>query len=246
MKWLDDLEAATGADEVNVVIEACYSGSFIDVTTYGPAEISAPGRAVIASTGSGQRAFPSERGGYFSDAFFTALGDNADLWTAYVAGRTAAQAAWREQTPWLDDNGDAVADGSDGSVARGRGLAAFGGGSIPVVDWLKTGEVSESGVASITAQVRDDVAVLTVTVEVYPPGIEVPDTDEGETPVLPIDRVVLTDTESHGVYEGTYAGFTEEGIYRLVAYAWDNDGNLSLPCEKTVGERKVYLPLILR
>jgi hypothetical protein len=94
--------------------------------------------------------------------------------------------------------------------------------------------------------VRDDVAVLTVTVEVYPPGIEVPDTDEGETPVLPIDRVVLTDTHSQGVYEGTYAGFTEEGIYRLVAYAWDNDGNLSLPRQTTVGEQRVYLPLILR
>jgi hypothetical protein len=43
-------------------------------------------RVVIASTGSRAPEFPSEHGGYLSDAFFTALGDNADLWTAHVAG----------------------------------------------------------------------------------------------------------------------------------------------------------------
>ena len=244
--WLSDLEASTGVDEVNVIIEACYSGSFIDVTTYGPAEVSSSGRVVIASTGSRRRAFPSQRGGYFSDAFFTALGDNADLWTAYVTGRTAAQAAWVEQTPWLDDNGDAVTDGNDGLVARGRGLVAFGGGAIPVVDWLEVGEVSESGVATITAKIRDDVAVLTATVEIYRPGLAVPDTGEGETPVLPVTRKELNYDDEDGVYKVVYAGFTAEGMYRLVTYAWDNDGNLSLPCETTVGEAKVYLPLVLR
>jgi hypothetical protein len=244
--WLSNLEATTGADQINVIIEACYSGSFIDVTTVATGTVSSQGRVVIASTGSGRRAFPSERGGYFSDAFFTALGDNADLRTAYEAGRTAAQAAWSEQTPWLDDNGDTVADGRDGLIARGRGLASFGGGAVPVVDWLRVGEVSESGVATITAQVRDDVAVVTVTAEVYGPGLTVPETGEGETPVLPVERVVLQDGDHDGVYAGTHTGFTEEGVYRLVAYAWDNDGNLSLPREVTVGEQKVYLPLVVR
>ena len=123
-------------------------------------------------------------------------------------------------------------------------MIAEGAGAIPVVDWLRVGEVSESGAATVTAQVRDNDAVLTVTVEVYPPGLAVPETGEGEMPVLPVDRVVLTDTDSSEVYGATYAGFTETGIYRLVAYAWDNDGNLSLPREAIVGERKVYLPLV--
>jgi hypothetical protein len=244
--WLDDLEDNTGVEEINVIIEACYSGSFIDVTAYGAAEISSPGRVVIASTGSRARAFPSERGGYFSDAFFTALGDNADLWTAYVTGRTAAQAAWTEQTPWLDDNGDAVADGEDGPVARGRGLASFGGGAIPVVDWLEVSEINANGVATVTAKIRDDVAVLTATVEIYAPGLAVPDTEEGETPILPIDRLELRDDDDDGVYEGVYTGFAEEGLYRLVAYAWDNDGNLSLPRAATAGEMRVYLPSVLK
>jgi hypothetical protein len=48
------------------------------------------------------------------------------------------------------------------------------------------------------------------------------------------------------VYEGVYEGFTEEGVYRLVAYARDNDGNLSLPQQATVGGHSVFLPLLMR
>jgi hypothetical protein len=114
------------------------------------------------------------------------------------------------------------------------------------VDWLQVGEVSESGVATITAQVRDDVAVMTVTVEIYPPGMTVPDTEEGEMPKLPVDRLVLRDDDGDGVYEVSYGGFTEEGLYRLVAYAWDNDENLSLPRRATAGEQKTYLPMMIR
>ena len=151
-------------------------------------------RVVIASTGSRARAFPSKYGGYFSDAFFTALGDNADLWTAYLAGRMAAQVARSEQTPWLDDNGDAVADGRDGDVARQRGLASFAGGSIPAVDWVEISEINASGVATITAQIRDDVAVLTATVDVYPPGMTVPDR-RGSEAGGEVDVAVTVDVE---------------------------------------------------
>ena len=113
-------------------------------------------------------------------------------------------------------------------------------------DWLEVGEVSESGGVTITAQIRDDVAVVTATVEIYAPGLTVPDTGEGETPELPVDRLVLRDEDGDGVYERMYTGFTERGIYRLVAYAWDNDGNLSLPQQTTVGECEVYLPVVMR
>jgi hypothetical protein len=115
-----------------------------------------------------------------------------------------------------------------------------------VVDWLEVRGISQNGEGTIRARVRDDVTVVTVTAEVYPPGFTVPDTGEGETPVLPVDRVDLQDRDGDGVYEEVYTDFTEEGVYRLVAYAWDNDGNLSLPRQATAGERKVFLPLVMR
>jgi hypothetical protein len=37
----------------------------------------------------------------------------------------------------------------------------------------------------------------------------------------------------------------EEEDYRLVAYPWGNDGNLSLPRQATVGEQMVLLPVAL-
>ena len=81
--------------------------------------------------------------------------------------------------------------------------------------------------------------------EVYPPGMTVPDTGEGETPVLPVDRLTLRDDDGDDIYEAVYAGFTEVGVYRLVAYAWDNDDNLSLPRETRVGSQ-LFLPLVLK
>ena len=109
-----------------------------------------------------------------------------------------------------------------------------------ILSFLGGGQVAQ-------AQVRDDVAVVTATVEVYAPGLEVPETGEGEMPELPLERVVLEDDDGDGVYERTHTGFTEDGVYRLVAYAWDNDGILSLPREATVGEgQQVYLPLVIR
>ena len=114
-----------------------------------------------------------------------------------------------------------------------------------MVDWLEVGEIDASGRATIRAQIRDDVAVLTATVEIYPPEFTVPTTGEGEMPELPVDRVVLHDNDSDGIYEKTYAGFIEQGLYRLVAYARDNDGNLSLPRQTAAGQAQAYLPLVL-
>ena len=101
----------------------------------------------------------------------------------------------------------AVSNEDDGRVARGQRLVAFGGGAILVVNWLQVGESTESGVVTITAQVQDDVAVVTATVKAYPPGMTVPYTGEGETPMLPVERVELRDDEREGVYEGFYTGF---------------------------------------
>jgi hypothetical protein len=117
-----------------------------------------------------------------------------------------------------------------------------------VVDWLAVGTISPTGEGAIRAQARDDVGVATVTAEIYPPDLTVPDTPEGETPVLPVERVLLHDADGDGVFQGVYAGFTQQGLYRLLAYACDEDGSISLP-EGTavlVGEHRTYLPLLLR
>lgn len=246
--WLSNLEATTGVDQVTVVIDACKSGSFIDVTDVGPDEISGPNRVVVASTTSQANAYPSAEGSLFSDAFWTAMGDNQDVWTAYRTAEAAVEARDLMQEPWLDDNGDAVANDEDGSLARGRGLAGFFGGGEPVIDWFEVSDVSGSGDAVVRAQVRDDFGLSDVYVEVYPPGYEAPEAPAGETPVVDVPTTTLT-LMADDVYEGELTGLTETGSYRVVGYAVDDEENWAVPqwTLVTVGQdEQVYLPLVIR
>jgi hypothetical protein len=247
---LSNLEATTGTDQITVIIDACKSGSFIDITGPGPAEISGHNRVIVASTTSEANAYPSEQGALFSDVFWTALGDNQDVWSAYQTAKAALDARGLMQTPWLDDNGDAVADERDGDLARGRGLAGALGGSEPVIDWLKVEEASASGTVTVTAQVGDDFKVMGVHVEVYPPGYEEPEAEPGETPVVGVPTATLMLAGSD-IYTATLTGLTAPGFYRVVGYAVDDEGNWALPrwvvVEGWGGEQeKVYLPLVVR
>jgi hypothetical protein len=199
---------------------------------------------VIASTSSALNAYPSTQGAYFSDVFWTALGQNQDLKTAFEWAKQAVQATGLSQEPWLDDNGDVVADGQDGAVARGRGLGGAFAGSPPVIDWVRVGAVA-NGQATLQAQVRDDFGVDRAWVVVYPPGfIEPPPTQDGTTPVLNVPTRTLTLTGSN-LFSTSYNGFTQTGRYRLVVYAQDADGNQALPAMAFVGHI-VYLPLVVK
>lgn len=241
--WLSNLEATSGADHINVILEACHSGSFIDVTTLGPAAISGRNRVVIASTSSMLNAYPSLRGGFFSDVFWTAVGENRDLKTAFEQAKQAVQATGLSQQPWLDDNGDAVADGQDGMLARGRGLGGAFAGSPPVIDWAQV-MPSPGGQSTIQALVRDDFGVRQVRVEVYPPDfVEPPPSQDGTTPVLNVPRVTLVQSAGD-LYGATYSGFTQTGSYRLVVYAVDDEGNQALPVVVRIGY-EAYLPVVM-
>jgi len=60
--WLEQLEDAVRALKVNLIVEACNSGSFIDLSK----SISKPGRVVITSTGAYALAYASDEGAIFS------------------------------------------------------------------------------------------------------------------------------------------------------------------------------------
>jgi hypothetical protein len=244
--WLGNLEATSGGDNINVIIEACRSGSFIDITGDGPATISKHNRVVIASTSSQLNAFPSPQGAYFSDAFWTALGQNKDLRTAFEAGKQAVQATGMSQSPWLDDDGDAQVDTYDGYLASGRGLGSAFAGTAPVIDWVMVGDVV-SATATIEVKVRDDFGVSRVWVMVYPPDfVEPPPGDDPTTPDLDIPTEDMTPAGGDE-FDLVYSEFTQVGSYRLVVYAEDADGNQALPQSLTVlSGPAVYLPLIMR
>jgi len=249
--WLHNLETATGCP-VNVIVEACRSGSFIDMTNVSTQTVSGAGRVVIASTSATRNAYAlPTRGAYFSDSFFTALAGGADLWTAFQAGQQAVAAHHLWQMPWLDDDGDAmphVYDPDDGREARRRGLIGIEYGSVaPYIEWVSGPAEIVDGRGTVRARVVDDIGVEFVWALVYPPSFKEPPTTDEETIQLTLDSFVLEDRDGDGEYEGSYAGFTEIGEYRIVVYAKDGDDNLALPQAVLVRTGwPVYLPLVIR
>ena len=261
--WLSNLEATSGVDQINIVIDTCYSGSFIDTYQtggWGEGEISGQGRIIVSSTSSRWFAYaPSIVTGqpvplmYFSDGFWNAIGQGQSIWSAFLAGRRTVEAGGQRcgdydyscQRPWLDDTGDAWFDETDGLVAQTRGLnASFGGGSAPYIDWLTVDEVS-GGQAAIRVQVRDDSSVERVWARIFAPSFTPPETTDGSIPEIEVPEVELV-RQSGDVFAIDHAGFTETGAYQVVVYAQDDETNVASPRWVLTGGQSVYLPLVVK
>jgi hypothetical protein len=212
--------------------------------------VSAPGRVVIASTGAHNVAWASDDGAVFSDHFLNALAEGQSLYSGFQTARWAVQASHRDQTPWIDDDGDGVPnEGDDGGEAARRGFTfagTLGGEEWPpyVVQSLGPADI-EDGEGVIQAEVRDDEGVRRVWAVVYPPSYEPPETsDELVREALP--TMVLLN-QGNGWYAATYTGFDEAGAYRVVIHAEDEDGLEARPLTIEVQAGwSVYLPLVLR
>ena len=261
--WLSNLEATTGVDQINVILDACFSGSFIDTQLsgdYGLNEISGHGRLVIASTSSRWWAYgpPMTPGQappplYFSSGFWPALGSGSDAWIAFLAGRARVEADlgrcgdydYSCQRPWLDDTGDAWFDAADGLIAQGRGLAAaMAGGVAPYIDWITVDR--DSG--KIQAQVRDDGSITRVWARVFAPSFTLPEGTTGEVPIIEVPEVELVHS-SNDTFVASNMSFSETGPYQVVVYARDQDGDVSSPKSAATAQKEVswpiYLPVVI-
>jgi hypothetical protein len=243
--WLDQLEGSVpGGLKVNVIVDACFSGSMIDPN----ADISQEGRVVIASTGAYAVAYATSGGAAFSDVFIDALDQGMSLQGAFNEASWAVRLAHPDQTPWLDDNGDAVPNSAlDGTQASARGFAFTGTFAEPLwPPFVKQAELRNvnlgNGQAEIWAQVDDDKNdILGVWATIYPPSYQPAPADErlaGEPVPVPLTN------RGNGWYAVTYPGFDEPGAYRIVVYAQDRDGLQSRP--KLVRTWAIYLPTVVK
>ena len=239
--WLDELEASSGADQINVILEACHAGSFLDRHEGLAESISKDGRVVIASTGRNNNAYASAQGAYFSDAFLSALAESRSLLDSFHYARAAVQAANTSQTPWLDDNGDGLYNPADGQHAAQRYVARQFGSLLPQIQ--QTTVTLDGTTGQITATVeRGDQPLHSVWAAIYAPSFQEP---EDTTLDLGVPLVELApDPEQPGHYSVMYNGFIEEGTYRVVIYADDEAGNQAQPRAVFTGGQRAYLPLL--
>lgn len=256
-EWLDRLEEAVPNVAINVLIEACHSGSFI--TGFNNAgSLSKAGRVIMTSTNLHNLAFASEQGAYFSDYLFTALRQGHHLFSGFWEARIAArQATSLIQDPWLDADGDGAPNElEDAAIAARRTFFPVNSQATsqlwpPYVATLQEA-AGVNGQRQIQADVRDNGTIARVWAVIYPPGYQPPTSGNELTPdnapkaelTLVGDRYVLA-----------YSGFTQLGLYRVVVHAEDSDGLQARPAVITVNtaapvggqfeeNAQVYLPLV--
>ena len=241
--WLTGIETACPTCPINVILEACHSGSFIDRVDDITKSISKNGRVVIASTGRTNNAYASASGALFSDAFFSSVSEGNNLLVAFNAAKAAVAAGSTMQTPWLDDNGDALYTPSDGVPSSARYVATNFGTALPTIISSGLSRTGSSGTITATV-IPGDSAVKVVWAAVYAPSYQEPtytSLDLG-VPLIKLDPDAVVD----GLYLATYNGFTEEGQYRVVIYAADSAGNQAMPRLAERPTMKVYLPVVMR
>jgi len=241
--WLDQLEQAVPGVKINIIIEACNSGSFIDLSK----TVSAPGRVVITSSSPYGLAYASDNGAVFSDALLSSLAQGRSLQAAFQEAQWAAQEAHSDQIPWLDDDGDGLANRStDGQVAARRGFTFAGTlkkeAWSPYIVQVELSQ-SEGGRLEVLAEIRDDVQVKDAWAVVYPPSYQPPKSSEEL-----VDEPLPITLHSRGndSYGGVYGNLTESGIYRVVVYAEDNSSLQGRPKEVSLQSGwQHYLPIII-
>ncbi|MEM7532328.1 MAG: C13 family peptidase [Chloroflexota bacterium] len=251
--WLHELEEVVPGLKVNVIVEACYSGSFIDPID---GSISRPGRLIITTTSDDSDAYASDEGIQFSDTFITRLHMGDNLPTAFSRAREAAQRNFTFQDPWLDGDGDGIPnEDADVFVAATRGFEY--GGTLDINKWPPF-IIHADPPTSITdrrstfsVEVRDDQGVKDVWAVVYPPDYT-PPTNDGELNPQRQERIPLSRTsgnDTEGVYTTEYE-FIAAGVHHIFIHATDNDDLQAQPVVMVVDTEtvthNVYLPTVKR
>lgn len=242
--WLRDLEDTTGVDEVNVFIEACESGSFLDNLPNPSNSLARQGRVVITSTSRDKNAYASTDGAIFSDTFFSCLADSGTIKACFDEANLAVTLTGVEQTPWLDDNGDGVPNSGDGTLANSRTLTRFFSSVRPRILETTVTRTGNNGV--LTARVEPGAEALKlVWAAVYAPSFTEPTTTtlNLNVPVVRLEPV----PNDPGFYRFEYInGFTEPGDdYRIIFYAQDRLGINATP-RRFGAVEEIYLPRVNR
>ncbi len=244
--WLEQLERARTDVKVNVIVEACYSGSFIE----NPQSLSGPGRVVVTSTSANRLAFASDAGALFSDHFVAGLGEGKSIFNSFEAATWATRAVRPWQTPWLDSDGDGIPNsGNDASIAAQRGFAyagtLSGEGWPPYIESALLPSPVNGEKATIQASVRDDVSVKRVWAVVYAPSYIAP--TDGEELVKEVLPTLVLLPQGQNSFAATYTGFDEKGLYRIVIYAEDDEGLEARPLALEISTGgQLFLPAINR
>ncbi|MEM7535519.1 MAG: leucine-rich repeat domain-containing protein, partial [Chloroflexota bacterium] len=262
--WLSELEDEFPDLLVNVIIEACRAGSFINRRN---GSISSEGRVIITSSNQDYDAYVSRHGAAFSDEFISFLWTDHSLFYSFQASSHSVQQHHRYQRPWLDADGDGDPnEAEDFAIASLRSFANAGTLSSswpPYIAGIDVSTTDASSQPQFHADVRHEYgneSIQEVWGVVYPPDYIQPTgeaayEDDGELNAESLDIIEFTATdEAQYISDGSVDGktvFTQMGVYRIVVYARDRDGLQARPVTVEVDTvalngHRIFLPTVSR
>jgi len=211
---IDEFEAATGRTSV-VILEACYSGSFVST-------LAGPHRMIIASSSQDQYSFFNTDGTVSFGQFLSNRLMTGETWEGAfdkaVADMNKIGAPYAAMTPQKSVGN---------AVAMGKVYGDFTMGSLfPEIKSYTAGtSVSANTPQAFSVQLDiTDAAGINVWAMVTPPNYQPPTVStDYTTPALNLDKISLAIKAGAQSYTGTYS-FTSNGSYTVTYYAKDANG----------------------
>jgi len=231
--WLDDLQDTYNMDVI-VVMDFCYSGSFVDELTYaGPAN-----RIILASASSNELTYFIAGGAVsFSDSFWSGILQGLDVKGSFDLAAEGMNSFQQS----------VIEDGAGGSNAVGRfvGATFVAGKDYPIIGTVLGVQLLTDGTtATLWADdIESYYPVERVWCTILPPSHS-PNTNNG-IPVVNIPEIDLIYDNTLGRHQNSFNGFAEQGTYKVNFYAQDIWGSVSPPRSSSIIQAGVDERLIL-
>jgi hypothetical protein len=215
-QYLDQLQEKTNC-KVQVIIDACFSGSFMDDLLKSDSQ----DRIIMTATGENALAFYDQDGREsFSSHLFNwliqgfSLGDSFSHALSKLRGKPYL---YKNQIPTINDFYAASDTYLGGTFIPGV--------YAPVFLEHTPNQVLPDRHLTITETIEDDEDQITVWASILPPNHQVPTSDNPQWQLETINLPPKPDYPN--VYETTYNCFYQKGDYVVTVYAEDSAGNVS-------------------
>ncbi|MBF0564722.1 MAG: SBBP repeat-containing protein [Nitrospirae bacterium] len=238
--WLDTLQSTISGTMV-VIYESCYSGSFLSQLK-PHAGTPAGRRILITSATTDEQAYFTAGGTVsFSNPFWSDVLYGQNIYDSFVNGKDTVSIASLKQDPQIDANGNGIPNEKD-DIAIAQAFTIGNGtknaGAIPTIK----GNVTAALTGKTTGMINVSNIVTTGTIQevdalIYSPSLQ---SDSAGNPITSayVPKEVLKDVGG-GNYQGTYDGFTENGVYYISVYAIDDRSKTSIPVTTSLTQSSV-------
>ena len=214
--YLDELQEKTQC-EVQIIIDSCYSGSFIDDLNNGK------NRIIITSTGEAHPSYNAQDGRVsFSYYLIHWLFQGFSLGDSFSHAQSMLDKSYffPNQIPKVNNIELASKTYIGGDFIKSN--------TIPVIIDHTPNQIIKENSLTIHANVIDlEDTLCDVWASILPPNHKIPSFGEFISPQWQLERIDLIKIPGEeNVYAGTYDCFYQKGIYVVYLYASDSIGNI--------------------